>query len=162
MIKIRGVHHLAISVPSLQAAKTFYVDTLGFSLADESELPTSKIADSVTQLTDAHSHVLMVNAGNIFLEIFEYHSPTPIPQNEPRVCDHGYTHFALEVENIDDAYQQLAAAGVAWHCAPVEADDGYRMTYGRDPFGNIIEIQQLQTNVPYSFSALNNTNSKEE
>jgi glyoxylase I family protein len=162
MIKIRGVHHLAISVPSLQAAKAFYVDTLGFALADESELPPSKIADTVTQLTDAHSHVLMVNAGNVFLEIFEYHSPAPALQKRPRVCDHGYTHFALEVDDIDEAYQALAEAGVEWHCAPVEVDEGYRMTYGRDPFGNIIEIQQLQTDVPYSFSALNDTCNKEQ
>ena len=38
---------------------------------------------------------------------------------------------------------QVAGSWVEWHCSPIDAGDGYLMTYGRDPFGNVIEIQQV-------------------
>ena len=154
MFSFKGVHHIAISVPSLAQAKDFYVNKLGLSLVDESELPPSPEADAVTGLKETHSSVLMVSAGNIFLEIFEFHQPRASVQEQRPVCDHGYTHFAFEVENIETAYQELKAAGVQWHCAPIEAGEGYLMTYGRDPFGNVIEIQQLQAGTRFSFEQL--------
>ena len=154
MFGFKGIHHIAISVPSLKDAKAFYVDKLGFTVADEDHIPPSEEGDKVTALENADCHVLMVKAGNLFLEIFEFHEPTPLPQNNRRVCDHGYTHLALEVEDVQKAYQFLEQAGVQWHHTPVEAAEGYLMTYGRDPFGNVIEIQQLVSSLPYSFDQL--------
>ncbi len=154
MFGFKGIHHIAISVPSLEEAKTFYVDKLGFTVADEAHLPHSEEGDKVLALENADSNVLMVKAGNLFLEIFEFHHPTPLEQNNRRVCDHGYTHLAFEVEDVHQAYQFLEQAGVQWHHTPVEAGEGYLMTYGRDPFGNVIEIQQLVSGLSYSFDQL--------
>ncbi|WP_435211511.1 VOC family protein [Luminiphilus sp. nBUS_16] len=154
MFGFKGVHHIAMSVPSLAAAKSFYVDKLGFSIADQAHLPPSVEGDKVTALNGADCQVLMVKAGNLFLEIFEFHRPEPKPQNERRVCDHGYTHLAFEVEDINEAYHYLEDAGVRWHHTPVKAGKGYVMTYGRDPFGNVIEIQQLVDGLPYSYNQL--------
>lgn len=154
MFGFRGIHHIAISVPSLAQAKTFYVDKLGFTVTDESHFPPSDESDQVLSLKGADSHVLMVQAGNLFLEIFEFHSPEPRHQHGRRVCDHGYTHFAFEVEDVHEAYRYLEQAGVQWHHTPVEAGEGYFMTYGRDPFGNVIEIQQLVSGLPYSYDRL--------
>ena len=154
MFGFKGVHHIAISVPSLAEAKSFYVDKLGFPVADEAHLPASDDGDKVTGLHKADCDVLMVKAGNVFLEIFEFHSPSPNTQSNRPVCDHGYTHLGFEVEDIHSAYQFLEQAGVQWHHTPVEAGEGYLMTYGRDPFGNVIEIQQLVAGLSYSFEQL--------
>jgi glyoxylase I family protein len=154
MFHFKGIHHIAISVPSLAEAKSFYVDKLGLTVADESPIPASEEGDNVTGLKNADCDVMMLNAGNLFLEVFEFHSPKPNTQPNRPVCDHGYTHLAFEVEDIQVAYQFLAAAGVNWHHTPVEAGDDYLMTYGRDPFGNVIEIQQLKGGLPYSFEKL--------
>lgn len=155
MFGCKGIHHVAISVPSLADAKTFYVDKLGLVLADETPLPASELGDKVTELKNADSTVIMVNAGNVFLEIFEFHSPVAKAQGKNRpVCDHGYTHLAFEVEDIQQAYQYLEEAGVRWHHSPIEAGEGYMMTYGRDPFGNVIEIQQLANGETFSFNQL--------
>lgn len=154
MFGFKGIHHIAISVPSLSDAKAFYVDNLGFTVADEVHLPPSEEGDKVVALKNADCNVLMVKAGNLFLEIFEFHQPTPISQDNRRVCDHGFTHLAFEVEDVQEAYQFLEQAGVQWHHTPVEAGEGYLMTYGRDPFGNVIEIQQLVSGLPYSFDRL--------
>ena len=155
MFGFKGIHHVAISVPSIAEAKTCYVDKLGFTQADQSRLPVSEEGDKVTGLKNTDCTVLMVNAGNLFLEIFEFHSPTPKAQQERRpVGDHGYTHLAFEVEDIQLAYEYLEQAGVQWHHTPVEAGEGYLMTYGRDPFGNVIEIQQLADGDTFSFNQL--------
>ncbi len=154
MFSFKGIHHIAISVPSLAEAKLFYVEKLGFELVDEDHIPASASGDEVAQLVNADCHLMMVNAGNVFLEIFEFHSPTPNPQSARPVCDHGYTHFSFEVEDIHVAYNFLANAGVNWHHKPLESCEGYMMTYGRDPFGNVIEIQQLDGGKTFSFDQL--------
>ena len=154
MFGFKGIHHIAISVPSLAEAKVFYVEKLGFTVADEAHLSPTEDGDNVLALENADSHVLMVKAGNLFLEIFEFHNPAPNTQVNRPVCDHGYTHLAFEVEDINVAYRFLEQAGVQWHHTPVDADEGYMMTYGRDPFGNVIEIQQLVAGLPFSFEQL--------
>ena len=155
MFGFKGIHHIAISVPSISAAQAFYVDALGFDLVDSEYFPASDLGDEILALKNADCHMLMVKAGNLILEIFEFHSPTPVMQESPRpLCDHGYTHLAFEVEDIQAAYDFLADAGVTWHRAPLEVGDGYKMTYGRDPFGNVIEIQQLKSGFAYSIDQL--------
>ena len=62
MFGFKGIHHIAISVPSLAEAKTFYVDKLGFELMSEDHFPPSQDGDNVMALKDADAHVLMVKA----------------------------------------------------------------------------------------------------
>ena len=141
---IKGIHHLAISVPDIEKAQSFYCDVLGLDLVTHWDFEASADGDAVLGLKDAAAKTIMVAAGNIYLEIFEFTSPAAKPQLNPRpVCDHGYTHLAFEVEDIHAAYTELEREGVQWHTAPSQAGEGYMATYGRDPFGNVIEIQQL-------------------
>ena len=44
--------------------------------------------------------------------------------------------------DIDKEYERLAAAGMRFHCAPVQNGDA-KMTYGRDPDGNVIELLEF-------------------
>lgn len=148
---IRGVHHVAISVPSLERAREFYVEALGFELVEQAHLPPSDVGDRITQLERADCHLMMLRAGNLYLEVFEFHHPQPATQQRRPVCDHGYTHFSLEVEDVHLAWREMQAVGVEWHCEPQEAGEGYLMAYGRDPFGNVIEIQQLEPRNPSAF-----------
>lgn len=146
---IKGIHHVAISVPDIKAAKVFYCDVLGFELAEEFSFPSSELGDQITGVKDAAADVMMLRAGNMHVEIFEYKNPDVAAQGPNRpVCDHGFTHFALEVDgDIDEVYRTLENAGVRWH-APVMNDldgEGFAVTYGRDPFGNVIEIQKLSS-----------------
>ncbi len=100
----------------------------------------------------------MLRAGNLHVEIFEYKNAGVNEQQADRpVCDHGYTHFALEVDgDIDEVFKTLEKAGVKWHSPLVGSldEEGYRVTYGRDPFGNVIEIQKLSTKNPGHISYL--------
>ena len=50
----------------------------------------------------------------------------------------------VAVIDIDAVYERLTAAGMSFHCPPQPVGGGTRATYGRDPDGNVVEIQELQ------------------
>ena len=152
-VRIKGLHHIALSVPSIDQALDFYCGAFGFDVVDHEHLPRSEEGDRVTQLHGVECTVAMLHAGNLFIELFEFHGPPP-RQIERRLCDFGMTHLSFEVEDVHDAFAKLQAHGVEWHCSPIDAGDGYLMTYGRDPFGNVIEIQQVPEPRPYAFARL--------
>ena len=155
---IKGIHHIAISVPDLEKARDFYCGVLGFDVAEKFDFGPDEESERVTRVKGAAADVLMLRAGNVHVEIFEYRNDGVAPQPPDRpVCDHGFTHFALEVDgDIQAVYDELERAGVEWH-SPVVGDLdelGYLVTYGRDPFGNVIEIQKLSKTNPGHVSYL--------
>lgn len=140
---IHRIDHTAISVPDLQVALDFYCGVLGFELESESGWPRgAKRVDALVGLADSSSRVAMVRMGGTRIEIFQYTSPEPRAQDRAfRVCDHGITHLCLAVSEIEQEVARLAAAGVAFNAAPVDVGTSI-CVYGRDPFGNVIELKQ--------------------
>ncbi len=96
----------------------------------------------------------MLRAPNLYLEIFEFLAPIAPQTGQPQLNRTGFTHLALEVDDVPAAYAALEAAGVRWHTKPLEMADGYLMCYGRDPFDNVLEIQQTGDANPAAFSHL--------
>ena len=142
---IRGIHHTAISTSDLQRALGFYRDLLGFRVVSEFGWPAgTEIADRITGLQGSAARAVMLQAGNAFVELFQYESPTPQPGDPRRpVADHGITHICLDVADLDAEYQRLRAAGMTFHCPPQDIGMDVRTTYGRDPDGNVIELQEI-------------------
>jgi catechol 2,3-dioxygenase-like lactoylglutathione lyase family enzyme len=99
---------------------------------------------------------VMLKAGNAFLELFQYESPygpTADPDRTP--ANHGYTHFCIDVTDIDAEHARLSANGMTFHStAPTVDELGHarlRAIYGRDPDGNIVELQEiLDVAVPFA------------
>jgi catechol 2,3-dioxygenase-like lactoylglutathione lyase family enzyme len=141
---IRGIHHTAISTGDLERALEFYRDLLGFEVVFEFAWPKgSDLADQITGLKGSASKIAMLRAGNAYLEIFQYQAPPPRPVDPDRpVCDHGITHVALDVRDIDAEYRRLSAAGMRFHCPPLDMGV-VKATYGRDPDGNVVELQEI-------------------
>jgi catechol 2,3-dioxygenase-like lactoylglutathione lyase family enzyme len=142
---IRGIHHTAISTPNLDRALAFYRDRLGFHVVFEFAWPAgTEVADRITGLRDSAARAVMLRAGNAHVELFEYASPPPRPCDPGRpVADHGITHLCLDVRDLDAEYARLSAAGMTFHCPPQDIGPGLRTTYGRDPDGNVIELQEV-------------------
>lgn len=141
---IRGIHHTAISTGNLDRALAFYRGLLGFEVVFEFEWPKgTEPADQITGLKDSSARTAMLKAGNMLIEVFEYASPPPRP-NDPRrpVCDHGITHICLDVVDIESEYERLKAAGMTFHCPPLDLGIS-KATYGRDPDGNVVELQEV-------------------
>jgi catechol 2,3-dioxygenase-like lactoylglutathione lyase family enzyme len=137
------VHHIAISTPDLERLVAFYRDVLGFEVIEEFDWEKGdQAADQVTGLKDSAAKAVMLKGGNFHLEIFEFQSPPPKPVDPNRpVCDHGLTHFSFEVTDVQAVYDRLKKAGVRFNCPPEKLGDLGTAIYGRDPDGNVIELQ---------------------
>ena len=149
---ILGVHHPAISVPDLSKAKEFYCDALGFEPVMELELPSGlKMMDDAMGLEDASCKLAMIKKGNSCIELFEFNaSDTPLGDPERPVNKHGITHICLVADDYASDYARLEKAGVVFF-SPMGAEPG-RWAYGRDPFGNILELMEHNPDSPTSIS----------
>lgn len=143
---ITGVHHVAISTPDIERLTAFYRDVIGFEVAYEGgwDEPVPEI-DALMALDNVVSRVAMLRTGTGFLELFQFSSPKPAPGDPRRpVINHGITHLALNVTDVETEFERLKAAGMEFHCGPIESGMPVRGTYGRDPDGNVIELLEIR------------------
>ncbi len=136
---ILGLHHAAIAVPDMQRALDFYVDVVGFDVVEEHTLPPGipPLAQAFG-IEDAGCTVRMIAKGNSYLELFEFGEALPAEDGRP-VNRIGITHIALASDDVESDFARLEAAGVAFNAALFGAAPT-RFAYGRDPFGNVIEL----------------------
>ncbi len=146
---IKGLHHVAISTRNMEKLCRFYCDTFGFEVLSEvdweSGTELGDQCDGIIGLKNSSAKAVMIGLGGLNLEIFEYNSPTPKPKAPDwQVCDHGYTHICMEVEDIAMEYDRLLKAGMTFHAPPsAEPQNGVKAIYGRDPENNVIEILEI-------------------
>lgn len=151
---VMGVHHIGVSVPDLARAREFYIDILG---AVEEVEPLrwrdNPFIDKVVGLEGSAAEQFFCRLGNVQIEAFEYHAPRQAPLDPKRgVNEYGYTHIALQVEDLAAVHERIVAAGLPVHVAPdlstiTTGKDGrkhgYAGTYCRDFFGNVFEILEI-------------------
>ena len=146
---IRGVHHVAVATGDLDRLVAFYCDQLGFTLLKQGSWEAgSASVDRIVGLKDSAARTAVLRAGNLYLELFQYQSPPGRPGEPDRpASDPGYTHVCLDVTDLDAEYERLSAAGMRFHSPPPPASEmrrgDIRATYGRDPDGNVIELQEI-------------------
>jgi glyoxylase I family protein len=153
---IRGIHHTSISTRNFENMLQFYRDLLGLPfVASYDWAAGSEKSDAIVGLQNSAARTALLRAGNAYVEIFEYFSPVGAPPiaNRP-ACDAGITHIGFDVVGVIGEYNRLIAAGVEFHTPPVQIGF-FRTTYGRDPDGNIFELQELLgPDVPMSLTRL--------
>jgi catechol 2,3-dioxygenase-like lactoylglutathione lyase family enzyme len=98
--------------------------------------------DQILDVPGSAGRGAMMRAGTCYIELFQFSAPRP-SQSEPlRPFDKGYTHFCVDVTEIERECARLQGLGMTFGDR-LPIDVGYLKTlYGRDPEGNIIEIQQ--------------------
>jgi len=140
---IIGIHHIAIGIPDLDAALSFYRDTLGFEEVQRAEFSDPvPLVEAAIGLSGPKAKMAMLRGGNAHIELWQYTQPPPADlRSQPN--DYGYPHFALEVEDIYAEHARLSAAGMTFVGPPVDFGDSSAV-YGKDPFGNIIEIYEIR------------------
>ncbi len=140
---IQAFHHTAISVSDLERSIQFYRDILGMNLEWRSNRRRNERLEKVLALKNVDVSYAMLSGWGGRIEIFQYHSPEgdPFPHDKP-VCDHGITHVAFQVSEIEDLYKKLADEGVRFNSPPQEVRPGVKAAYFHDPDGISLEIVQ--------------------
>lgn len=141
---IVGIHHVAIGVDDLEAAVEFYTEAFGFEVVQRTEFDSRPVVDQAIGLKDAKARMAMLKGPNAFLELWQYEKPEPRDLRS-LPSDLGYPHFAIEVEDIQFEYDRLTAAGMTFVNEVAHFGKDSSAIYGRDPFGNIIEIYEIKT-----------------
>ncbi|WP_269621343.1 VOC family protein [Zhongshania sp. BJYM1] len=141
---IQGAHHIAISTPNLERILGFYRDLMGFKQVSDAKWQLgTELINSVLDLPDCAARQVMLRGKNLCIEIFEFSEPTVTDKHIRRsVSKPGLTHMCFDVTEIDKEYARLKAAGIEFH-APPQDFGAVKATYGRDPDGNVFELQEI-------------------
>jgi catechol 2,3-dioxygenase-like lactoylglutathione lyase family enzyme len=137
---------VALSVPDMDRALQFYCDLLGFKkLVETGWAAGTEEADTILAVAGTSARACHVGTENLLIELFQFGHCDPAPQNPRRpVIDHGITHICLAVTDLDDEYVRRSAAGMEFNSPPTGVGiPGVRTIYGRDPFGNVVELEEV-------------------
>lgn len=139
---IRGIHHVGVHVRNLDRMMQFYRQAFGFELVGEVFSWTNEaVLDRLIDVPGSAAKGAMLRAGSCYLEMFEFQAPAgATAARNPQ--DKGYTHFCVDVTDIEAEIERLKTLGMTFGAgAPI--DMGHvKSVYGRDPEGNVVEVQQ--------------------
>jgi len=153
---IVGLHHVALVVTDLDAAIGFYTEHLGCKLVDQFEWQgDNPVVDSAIGLPGSAARGAMMQISNAFVELWQYQTP-PSRDRRADPNDRGYSHIALQVQGIAEEHARLTAAGMTFVGPPVDFGNSSAI-YGRDPFGNLIELYELRDESRPQLRGLPNT-----
>lgn len=152
---IRGIHHVGVHVRDLDRMVAFYKEAFGFELVgEEFSWSDMEILDRLIDVPGSAARGCMLRAGSCYLEMFQFSAPAPSSDRPLRPFDKGYTHFCVDVTDIDKEYDRLKSLGMTFG-APAPIDMGHvKSVYGRDPEGNVIEIQQTADHCDFRLDKL--------
>lgn len=132
---LRGLQHLGLPVTNLERSKTFYAE-LGFVEVMRTSLPRASEAVQVA----------MMRHEDLTIELYQLEPEER--QEIARRSDGHIDHIALDVVDIEDAYEEVCAAGleILEQDAPVFLpfwEHGVRYFTIRGPDGEKVEFNQI-------------------
>jgi lactoylglutathione lyase len=129
MKQILGINHVGLRVRSLETARVFY-EQLGFVFI---------IGPIGPEPVAVMEHPSGINI-NFILNASDDASVNNILMDTPEKHT-GFTHIALEINDLEAVQQQLAALEIPI-TETVELPDGAIFIFVRDPDGNVIELHR--------------------
>lgn len=154
----RNVDHVAYTVPDLDEAVAFFVDVLGGELLYLLGPVESAGGDWMRRQLNVHprasARIAMLRLGPVTnVELFEYAAPdqsTVMPRNS----DHGASHLAFWVEDVEAAVDYLRRQpGVRLLGEPQREGEGPiegdRWIYFLTPWGMQMELCYMPPGMPY-------------
>jgi len=122
-MRILSTHHVALTTRDFERLRAFYAQTLGLPLVG----------------AFAGYNIVFLAAGSTTIELIEEEGPADGADRA------GWNHLALEVEDVDAAYAELAAHGVPFTVLPEDFPPeapALRIAFFTDPDGNLVELVQ--------------------
>ncbi len=130
-MKLNAIHHVAIIVSDIEAAKDFYVKKLGFEV----------IRENYREQRNDWKLDLRIGDGAEAIELEIFAELNPLKRvTRPEAC--GLRHLAFRVEDIEEAVAELEKCGI--ECEPIRYDEytQNRMTFFFDPDGLPLELHE--------------------
>lgn len=153
------IRHFALATPDIDRLVDFYSVLLeepeprrfGWSFWGIS----GEKFDKVSGLPGTELRMAWFQVRNLELEIGEYLSHPPKLSATPRAIDAvGYNLIVFDVSDLDAARAKFLEAG-GTIVGDVDQQDGGQILYGRDPDGNLIGLQVLDSQAPASSQNFN-------
>lgn len=123
-MRVQGLNHVSIPVPDVDAARSWWSEVFGME-----PLPAPNFGMAVRWL----------RLGDFQLHLFESDQPRNPGQ-----------HFGLQVDDFEEAYRRIAAAGAfdegSRFAKLYELPGGQVQMYFRDPWGNLVEVNHPDVN----------------
>ncbi len=129
MKQITGINHIGLRVRSLEKARAFY-EQLGFEFIVGPVGPEPvavMLHPSGVNINFILNATSDASADNVLMDLPEKHT--------------GFTHIALEIDDLEAVRQQLAAREIPI-TETMELPDGAILIFVRDPDGNVIELHK--------------------
>ncbi len=146
--RVLGTNHTSFTVSNIDQTLAFFRDLLGFP-ATEKLVREPGMAAQVTGVPGAAITVVFVDAPGHRLEFVEYDNPPDRTKVAGRPCDTGFTHIALDVDDIDAAMAAAAAHGFQANGSIQTSDKGpnagRRIAYTTNDDGLTIEFIQPES-----------------
>lgn len=156
-MQTKGIEHIALTVPDVAEATRFFQKAFDAVILYDGHTPN----DPPIEGADAEKIFGMPSGGRWIwrrilslggsrLELFQYEN-TP-HQHPPHTYDYGISHFAVFVDDLKKAVQDVEAAGghayatydsERGQAAPVRSAKGW--VYVETPWGSVIEIVTFPT-----------------
>ncbi len=140
---IRGIHHIGVHVHDMDRMIRFYEEAFGFELVGEGfSWSDDEFIDRIVDVPGSAARGCMLRAGTCYMELFQYSAPAPNSSTPLAPFDKGYTHFCVDVTEIEIEVERLKTVGMTFS-EPAPINMGHvKSLYGRDPEGNVIEVQE--------------------
>jgi glyoxylase I family protein len=128
MLKLQGVHHIAIICADYERSKKFYTDVLGLEI----------IQEIYRAERDSFKLDLALN-GKYIVALFSFPNP---PKRVSRPEALGLRHLAFSVGDLEESIRFLTNHLIATEPIRVDESTGKRFTFFEDPDGLPIEFYE--------------------
>ena len=141
---ITQIRHTGLVVADLEVALRFWRDLLGFTVSRQMDESGPHI-DAMMGLQDVRvTTVKLIAPQGGMIELLYFHSHPDKPRWTGTPYSTGFTHVALAVADMDQAHENLAAAGVRFKAAPQYSPDGaVKVIYCEAPDGVLLELVEM-------------------
>jgi len=142
----RAFAHVGVTVPDIDEAIEWYESVLGFerlmeaqTIAGDGESQISELCLDVLGEFEEVRIAHLGTGGQTAIELFEFREGK---ESEPNPKEEGYFHVCVIDPNIEELAAEIEETGGDHHTEVWELFPGqrYRMTYCKDPWGNLLEI----------------------
>ena len=127
-MKFNRIHHVAVICSDYQKSKEFYVEKLGFEIANE------------VFREERNSYKLDLKVAGVYqIELFSFPNP-PERVNSPEA--RGLRHLAFEVDDVEKTALELNEKGIETEPVRIDEITGKKFTFFKDPDNLPLEVYE--------------------